>query len=498
MLLGLCIASLLTASVVAVPVVTFDEATDNSLPDVIRRSGSSMVMIVNVSSPVEFEDETIANASSTLSNTSFADIENDNLTHILQMRYRERKKQERITLIRSQILTRLHMNGQPNISTSKFSEDDQMKIASMIERLQNQNTLSDSTLPGNVPMNTIQWLQSFYPSCMVPNNTDKSVWEQDGTFRILYDIPFSKFPNDITIMMAKLRLYKLVGNVDPNYVGWDATRPRFNVFEGLVNSRAANGINVNVYQYFKPLRTNKREKKRIVDSRIVSLDYEGWVEFNIATSVNFWFRHSNRNFGMDIEVEDAFGNKLNPNLYFQNLNCTLDAHHDSPFPNIMELHRGEMNNNETANLFDNETYPTLDLRTAQLPRTIEEVNIRIEDEVKDRILRKRSTENSTCKKELEYVSFSDIGLDEYIMWPQGVLWTFCDGGCDPNKITEENREYFFSSWLQRYLKLKRRTTTDCVVTRRESLPVILFDGDNKVVDTVLEDFVPVNCGCRAS
>lgn len=64
------------------------------------------------------------------------------------------------------------------------------------------------------------------------------------------------------------------------------------------------------------------EKKRLIDSRTVSIDYEGWVEFNVINSLNFWLHHSNKNFGLVVEVEDAFGQKLNPNLYFQNINCS--------------------------------------------------------------------------------------------------------------------------------------------------------------------------------
>ncbi|GFR18909.1 TGF_BETA_2 domain-containing protein [Trichonephila clavata] len=480
---------------VSVFCTSVNEVPENSLPEALRQSPSTLLRILNITSAAELQEEAIANASSFLSNTSLADIENDNLTHALQLQYRKRKKQERISLIRNQILSRLHMNRQPNISTSIFSEDEQMKIAMFMERLQYHNSQADSLPPDNVHFNTIQWLQSFYPQCSTPNNTDKASWEQPGTFRIYYDVPFNRYPTNITIVMAKLRLYKITGNVDPNFVGWSANRPRHNLLETLVNSRAANAINVNIYQYSKPLRTNKREKKRLVDSRTISVDFKGWIGFNVMASLNFWYRHSNKNFGFDIEVEDAFGNKLNPNLYFQNMNCSSEVPQDPPFPNIMEIHR-EISKNESS-LFDNETYPTLDLRTAELPRELGEFEA-LEDGQKDRVVRKRSTEN-TCRKELEYVSFADVGLDEYILWPQGVLWTFCDGGCGPKVNSSQDREYFFSSWFTRLFKLKRKTSgSDCMVTRREPLPVILYDGEAQLLETVLEDFVPVNCGCRAS
>ncbi|KAF8793333.1 Bone morphogenetic protein 2-B like protein [Argiope bruennichi] len=451
---------------------TSNGAPENSLPEALRQSPSSLVRILNISSAADLQVEALVNASYTLSNTSLADIESDNLTHALQLQYRKRKRQERLTVIRNQILSSLHMNREPNISAPStiFSEDEQMRISMFMERLQYHNSQADSLPAGNVHFNTIQWLQSFYPSCSVPNNTDKVSWEQPG--------------------------HSESCNVDPNYVGFASNRPRYNLLESLMNVRAANSINVNIYQYSKPLRTNKREKKRLVDSRTISVDFKGWVEFNVITSLNFWYRHSSKNYGLDVEVEDAFGNKLNPNLYFQNMNCSSEVPaRDPPFPNIMEMHR-EIGKNESS-IFDNETYPTLDLRTAELPRDLGEFES-LEESLKERVVRKRSTEN-TCRKELEYVSFADVGLDEYILWPQGVLWTFCDGGCGPKVNTPQNREYFFSSWFTRLFKLKRKAPgSDCTVTRRESLPVILYDGETQLLETVLEDFVPVDCGCRAS
>lgn len=76
------------------------------------------------------------------------------------------------------------------------------------------------------------------------------------------------------------------------------------------------------------------EKKRLIDSRTVANDYQGWVEFNVINALNFWLHHTNKNFGFSVEVEDAYGNVLNPNLYFQNMNCSGEI---SKFMNILSF-----------------------------------------------------------------------------------------------------------------------------------------------------------------
>lgn len=492
-----CVINLVT--VTANPI---DEASLNALPQAIRQSPSPLVRVLNTST---LPEEALANLSSSLSNTSLADIENDNLTHSLQLRYRERKKQERIIVIQAQILHRLRMNRQPNISASIFSEDEQRKIAVLFERMHNSNN-------GNMQMDAqgiadpfLSKLQSFYPSCSLPNNTDRSLWESNEAFRIYYDPPFNRHSgeSEITIMLAKLRLYKITGNSDPNFVGWNPNQeslPRYNQLETLINSRAANGINVSIYQYLKPVRASKKEKKRLIDSRTISNDYQGWVEFNVINSLNFWLHHNNKNFGFNVEVEDAYGNKLNPNLYFQSINCSSDIPaQDPPFPNIMELHP-EMGENESS-LFDNETYPTLDLQTAEIPRDFSEFDA-LTGRLDDRVIRKRSNRHDSedlCHTEEVYVTFADMGLDTYILWPQGVLWTFCEGSCNSRSKPNDRRQAFYSTWIHRLFRIKTsETESSCIATTRESMPIILYDGEDSIFEAVIDDIVPTSCGCKTT
>lgn len=79
---------------------------------------------------------------------------------------------------------------------------------------------------------------------------------------------------------------------------------------------------------------------------------------------------------------------------------------DPPFPNIMELHP-EMGENESS-LFDNETFPTLDLQTAEFPREFTEFDV-LSEHLGDRIIRKRSNKHdseNSCNAEEAFVTFA--------------------------------------------------------------------------------------------
>lgn len=481
--------------------------------EVIRQTElhpTSLVRVVDPSDAAELEVQAIANASSTLSNISLADIENDNITHTLQMKYRERKRQERLFVIQTQILQRLRIQKQPNITSSIFSEDDQKKIEMLVGRMQNMGAV-ESDLDSHVRLH-VQRLQSFYPSCSLPNNTDKAMWENPSSFRIYYDIPFSRRSSgtEVTIMRAKLRLYQ-VGNYDvhPNFVGWQtqfASSSRFRQLDGLFPRAIANSINVNIFQFLKPLRFNRKERKRLIDSRTIPGDYQGWVEFDVLPALNFWLQHSNRNYGFEVTVEDAFGNKLNGSLHFQNMNCSGEsATQDPPFPNFMELNT-DMGENESS-LFDNETYPTLDLKTAEISRENSEVQV---GDFSSHILKKRHVYNQKFKKERKgschmermFVYFDELGLNDVIIAPNGIEWAFCWGSCDAE--SRYKRKPIKTSVLQSFIRHwkfpgDRNQESSCTAGAKHDFSVLYYDPEEEKVNfTIIRDFIPTHCVCKST
>lgn len=72
----------------------------------------------------------------------------------------------------------------------------------------------------------------------------------------------------------------------------------------------------------------RAEKKQLIVSRTLSTERRGWEEFNVESAVSQWYRSRGKNHGLDIELQDALGNKLVPGLYFQNMSCTETAGED--------------------------------------------------------------------------------------------------------------------------------------------------------------------------
>jgi len=50
----------------------------------------------------------------------------------------------------------------------------------------------------------------------------------------------------------------------------------------------------------------------------------GWVEINIKTPVKRWVKRPNKNFGIEVRVEDANQRKVDPFTVFKGFECTSE------------------------------------------------------------------------------------------------------------------------------------------------------------------------------
>lgn len=80
-----------------------------------------------------------------VSNTSFDDLISDNDTHQLFLRYRERKRQERLKEIQHEILFKLGFDQEPNV-TSQISEQQRQNLRSTFDKLQEMHDLNSTVI----------------------------------------------------------------------------------------------------------------------------------------------------------------------------------------------------------------------------------------------------------------------------------------------------------------------------------------------------------------
>lgn len=323
---------------------------------------------------------------------------------------REWFKLMRLQEIRSSILTKLGLNHTPNITESE------KKTVNGIDHL--TSILNFTTR--RVSQDIFAKVQSFHPSCSHPNNTDRSMWEDDSAFHIFYNITTQRLlPSTSHIVSsAKLQLYKsAIPRAEPPPTVVPHTTAPLKTQSVATVLDCDERFRISVYQYTRPLKKSKRAKKgrKLIDSQMVSADFLGWVEFDIKTAIKDWLDNANKNLGLEVVLEDSMANIHNVADYFMNMNCSDDY--------IRSITNGTM-------WFPNKTFPTLELKTVEKsePR-LNPVVINVQQRRKRAASTKKCQNciitNDDCVLKPVYVDMEDMEWHHSVVAPPGFFTGIC-------------------------------------------------------------------------
>lgn len=100
-----------------------------------------------------------------------------------------------------------------------------------------------------------------------------------------------------------------------------------------------------------------------------------------------------------------------------------------------------------------------------------------------------------CKQDL-YVSFKDLGWDDWIIAPGGYRANYCRGNCSHYRTPDTYHNYH-SHVLEEYRRLNKLVDMQpcCAPLRFSSMSLIYFDMDNNIIKRDLPKMVVEECGC---
>ncbi|KAM8795078.1 embryonic growth/differentiation factor 1 [Eudromia elegans] len=107
------------------------------------------------------------------------------------------------------------------------------------------------------------------------------------------------------------------------------------------------------------------------------------------------------------------------------------------------------------------------------------------------------TPSNLCKARRLYVSFSDVGWQDWIIAPQGYLANYCLGEC-PFPLTAElnSTNHAILQTMVHSLDPEGTPQPCCVPVRLSPISILYYDNDDNVVLRHYEDMVVDECGCR--
>ncbi|NXA55734.1 DERR protein, partial [Nothocercus julius] len=107
------------------------------------------------------------------------------------------------------------------------------------------------------------------------------------------------------------------------------------------------------------------------------------------------------------------------------------------------------------------------------------------------------TPSNLCKPRRLYISFSDVGWENWIIAPQGYLANYCLGEC-PFPLTAElnSTNHAILQTMVHSLDPEGTPQPCCVPVRLSPISILYYDNNDNVVLRHYEDMVVDECGCR--
>ncbi|XP_015471833.1 growth/differentiation factor 3 [Parus major] len=107
------------------------------------------------------------------------------------------------------------------------------------------------------------------------------------------------------------------------------------------------------------------------------------------------------------------------------------------------------------------------------------------------------TPSPLCKPRRLYISFSDVGWENWIIAPQGYLANYCRGDCPFPLAAELNStNHAVLQTMVHSLDPQGTPQPCCVPVRLSPISILYYDNSDNVVLRHYEDMVVDECGCR--
>ncbi|NXO01151.1 BMP6 protein, partial [Rhinopomastus cyanomelas] len=222
----------------------------------------------------------------------------------------------------------------------------------------------------------------------------------------------------------------------------------------------------------------------LLDTRAVWASDEGWLEFDVTATSNMWVMNPQHNMGLQLSVVTQDGFSVNPRE--AGLVGRDGPYDKQPFMvaffKVSEVHvrttrsaagrRRQQSRNrstpaqEVSRVSSVTDYNSSDLKTA-------------------------------CRKHELYVSFQDLGWQDWIIAPKGYAANYCDGECSfPLNAHMNATNHAIVQTLVHLMNPDYVPKPCCAPTKLNAISVLYFDDNSNVILKKYRNMVVRACGCH--
>ncbi|XP_069460587.1 inhibin beta C chain-like [Ambystoma mexicanum] len=109
-----------------------------------------------------------------------------------------------------------------------------------------------------------------------------------------------------------------------------------------------------------------------------------------------------------------------------------------------------------------------------------------------------TSSSDTCCRNSFYVSFKEIGWNNWIIWPEGYYMNYCKGECPLNLAGIPGLAASFHTAVYNLIKahnVPSSVGSCCVATKLQPLSILYFDNSTNIVKKDIQNMIVERCGC---
>ncbi|XP_013889747.1 bone morphogenetic protein 5 [Austrofundulus limnaeus] len=266
--------------------------------------------------------------------------------------------------------------------------------------------------------------------------------------------------------------------------GEAVTAAEFRIYKDRSHARYNNiTLKVMIYQVIKEYQ-NKDAETFLLDSKKVQASDGGWLVFDITATSNHWVMNPQQNFGLQLCVETMDGRSINiksAGIIGRNGPQSKQPFMVAFFKASGVLLRsvraaGGKKKNHNRNKSNNQQ------ETSRTPKTGDY---------------NTSEQKQACKKHELYVSFRELGWQDWIIAPEGYAAFYCDGECSfPLNAHMNATNHAIVQTLVHLMFPNNVPKPCCAPTKLNAISVLYFDDSSNVILKKYRNMVVRSCGCH--
>ncbi|XP_077410245.1 bone morphogenetic protein 6 [Vanacampus margaritifer] len=266
--------------------------------------------------------------------------------------------------------------------------------------------------------------------------------------------------------------------------GEAVTAAEFRLYKECVSRAFCNDtFLLKVYQVVKEHPDRESDLFLLESRRLWALE-EGWLEFDITATSNLWVMSPVHNLGLQISVETSSGQSINPKD--AGLVRRDGALEKQPFMvaffKVSEVHIRSSRSTGGKHRQQNRNRST---QTQEASRGPSQADYNGSDQ------------KTACRRHELYVSFRELGWQDWIIAPEGYAANYCDGECSfPLNAHMNATNHAIVQTLVHLMNPENVPKPCCAPTKLHAISVLYFDDNSNVILKKYKNMVVRACGCH--